>query len=79
MEIYYAIVNILDYLAKHEDINKSEHKKLLKICYDLLPYLEGKEIDNIAAIADANDCGKCNDLETIIIRLRELYKNGERI
>lgn len=79
MEIYYAIVNILDYLAKHEEIKDSEYKKLLRMCYHLLPYLEGNEKDNLKAIADANNCGNCEDFGTVIIRLRELYKNGERI
>lgn len=75
MEIYFAIVNLLDYQAKH-----GIDKKLLAFCYELLPYIEGDcSLSKIQSIAEANDCGLCDDFETAIERLKELFERSERI
>lgn len=73
-ELYYAIVNILDYLALNE-VCQVRRIELLKTCDTLLPYT-GSEISDIA---DANDCGSCNDWDTLIIELRKLHESGDRI
>lgn len=80
-EIYYAIINILDYIAKNskKDINDFD-ADLLCICSKLLPYIEGENsIEKIRAIADANNCGFCDSFEKIIMSFQEQYELGERI
>lgn len=72
MEIYYAIMNILDYYAKDGKYLES------KMVY-LLNYLALKENIQISDVADANDCGKCKTWADVVKALSELYKSGERI
>lgn len=77
MEIYYAIVNLLDYIALNS--GDSIDDTLIDICYKLLPYLEGDDDkEKISSIADANDCGYCTDFKTMIKRLRILHQQGKR-
>ena len=71
MELYYAIMNILDYYAKDEKYLES------KMVY-LLNYLALKENIQISDIADANDCGKCKTWPDVVKALSELYKTGDR-
>lgn len=80
-EIYFAIVNILDYIAKNSKNNINDYNAdLLYICSKLLPYIEGEDsIEKIRAIADANNCGVCDSFEKIIMSFQEQYELGERI
>lgn len=79
-EIYFAIMNILDYMALHEELSHDNQNKLIEICYSLLPFLDGdSNQDKIAAMADANDCGDCSSFSTMVFALRELHKKAERI
>lgn len=80
-EIYYAIINILDYIAKNSKNNINAYNAdLLYICSKLLPYIEGENsIDKIRSIADANNCGVCNSFEEIVMSFQEQYELGERI
>lgn len=81
MEIYFAIINILDYIAKNSENNINDYNAdLLSICSKLLPYIEGENsIDKIRSIADANNCGVCDSFEEIIMSFQEQYELGERI
>ena len=80
MEIYYAIVNILDYLAKQKSRVYGFTDVLNQLAYELIRIGEGSSIQEvISSIADANDAGGCKTWEEIIDRFRELYKNGERV
>ena len=71
-ELYYAIVNIMDWHGKN-DIPLSY--EMFKAVYQIA--LQGK-ID-CSSFADANDCGKCNNWYQIADAFRELWKKGERV
>lgn len=75
MELYYAIMNILDYIALNE-LSKDKKENLYKSLDHLLSLLDG---DTISDISSANDCGICNTWEEIVEKLRELFEEGERI
>ena len=76
MELYYAIINIVDYLALNKN-NLSEARRgdLIHILDDLLN-MRG---DTIEDIADANDCGECQTWDQLIDAIRELFETGERV
>lgn len=74
MELYYAIVNILDYLALH-----CESLEMQDDLYDILDELEGISGIKPSEVADANDCGDCSEWYEIVSAFVELYENGERI
>ena len=73
-ELYYSIMNILDYLALN-DVVQDRKIKLLKICDTLLSYIDS----NISDLSSANDCGMCDNWESFIIELKRLHENNERI
>ena len=81
MELYYAIVNILDWYTKEDrskgsDLeNIKQHMKVLNTLIALGDLGDHKPSE----VADANDCGKCNTWEELITAWRELWKNGERV
>ena len=75
MELYYAIVNILDYLAKHKNLTEEKRMELYFILNKLLT-TSGETIEDIA---NANDCGGCKTWIEIVDRFRELYTSGERV
>lgn len=72
-ELYYAIMNILDYLALN-DVSQVRKTELLKICDTLLPYTESQ----IRDLSDANDCGLCDNWDDFINELKENFKIGNR-
>lgn len=83
MELYYAIVNILDYLAKNE-LEEYQVSKFMRIIDKLAGELvrigwDESIQDAIESIADANDAGGCKTWKEIVETFRELYKTGERI
>jgi len=71
MEIYYAIMNILDYYAKR-------HKALTPDIIRILNSLASINGDEIPDIADTNDCGKCKTWSGIVRKLSKQFDNGER-
>lgn len=73
-ELYYAIMNICDYLALHPETDE-EIKRELRF---MLPKLASAGDINVEALFDANDCGGCKSWDEFIEVLRELFKNGER-
>ena len=72
MELYYAIMNILDYYAKN-------HKRLDPYMKTFLNILAIKGDITIEDVADANDCGNCKTWAGIVRALSEQFKNGDRI
>ena len=72
MELYYAIMNIVDYLA----INK--YTPIKGSLYSILDSLSHLAKVSIEDIADANDCGKCETWVELVEEIRKLHKSGER-
>lgn len=80
-ELYYAIINIVDFLALAE-IDKLEQFELYRILDKLLAIdsgYNGMPIDDeFNAIADANDVGGVKTWQEMVAAFKELYVNGER-
>lgn len=83
MELYYAMVNILDYLAVREITFES---RIRMLC--ILDMLSEESVrqgfdksvqECIESIADANDASGCKTWKEIIDVFRELHRKGERI
>ena len=76
MELYYAIMNIVDYLALNKNnLSKTRRGELIHILDDLLD-MRG---DTIKDIADANDCGECHTWDQFIDAIREQFEVGDRV
>lgn len=75
MELYYAIMNIVDYLALNNNLSKTRRRELIQILY----YLLNMRGDTIEDIADANDCGECHTWDQLIDAIMELFETGERV
>ena len=74
--LYYATINIVDYLALYEDvIPKIKKSKLYRILFEL----QSITGDTVEDIADANDAGGCKTWNELVNRFKELHKKGERI
>lgn len=72
-ELYYAIVNIIDYHAKRKLKLDARMKEIL----DTLAEVGHHEISDIA---DANDAGAdCETWDELVTRFTELMEKGERI
>lgn len=74
-ELYYAIMNILDFVA----LNHLKHEEELEL-YSILDRLQkfdpvGLETESIA---DANDCGKASTWEEIVVELQKQFIKGDR-
>ena len=76
MELYYAIINIVDYLALNK--NTIAPKRRAELIY-MLDDLRDMRGDTIADIADANDCGECHTWDQLIDAIRELFEIGDRV
>lgn len=74
--LYYATINILDYLALYGDVIPKTKKSRL---YRVLIYLQSITGDTVEDIADANDAGDCKTWNELVERFKELHKKGERI
>lgn len=77
VELYYAILNILDWYTKDGKRFKTEmgvHLKVMK-CLDAL-----EELSDITPqdIAEANDCGECHGWTAVMSEFEKQWKNGER-
>lgn len=74
--LYYATINVVDYLALYEDvIPKMKKSKLYRILFEL----QSITGDTVEDIADANDAGGCKTWNELVNRFKELHKKGERI
>ncbi len=76
MELYYAIMNIVDYLALNKNTLNGKIRGNLIIILDDLLEMNGSTIENIA---DANDCGECHTWDQLVNCIRELFEIGERV
>lgn len=77
-ELYYAIVNILDWYTKDKKCYESDigtHNRVMK-CLTTLQELGHIDIEDIS---DANDCGKCESWTELIYEFAKLWENGERV
>lgn len=83
MEIYYAIVNILDYLALNEldERQISKFMRILnKLAGELVRIQENESVQEvIESVADANDVGGSTTWREIVEEFRKLHKTRERI
>lgn len=82
MEIYYAIINIVSYLASSKIIDEDEQNELKGILDKLLA-LEAKNENSTLqetfdAITDANDVGGVKNWDEMIEEFKELIVNGKR-
>ena len=81
-ELYFAIVNIVDFIAL-SDIDRENASELYRILDKLLridaEYSEEDINDTFEAIADANDVGGVKTWQEMVQEFKELHKNGERI
>lgn len=81
-ELYYAIMNIVDYLAlgAYSDEDGREMYKILDklIVFEADNY--GSSIDDVfEAIADANDVGGVKTWQEMVTEIKKLHESGERI
>ena len=83
MEIYYAIVNILDYMALHETTTEQRFRLFCLLDKLAEEMVKAKENDSvmevIESVADANDAGGCTTWLEIVEDFREQHKNGNRV
>lgn len=73
MELYYAIMNIVDYLA----LNKMEYSESKKL-FDVLETLRKLSGDTVLDIALANDSNADNWLD-LVNDIYEQFESGERV
>ena len=74
MELYYAIMNIVDYIA----LNPVSAGRLYHLKH-MMTELASMEDISILDIADANDCGKCETWDELIKAIREQFNRGDRV
>ena len=81
-ELYYAIINIVDFLALAE-VDKDDASELYRILDKLLridaEHNNQTIEENFEGIADANDAGGVKTWQEMVEVFKELHKNGERI
>lgn len=81
-ELYYAIMNIIDYLALAE-IDKLDQFELYKILDKLIAidsaYNGESTDDEFNAIADANDVGGVKTWQEMVTEIKKLHENEERV
>lgn len=88
-ELYYAMLNIVDFLALVENTTETE-EKLYKILDDLLDVetiyhlKDGEDFETarkewFEGITDANDAGSARDWKEMAAIFRHLWINGDRV
>ncbi len=88
-ELYYAMLNIVDFLALEENTTETE-EKLYKVLDDLLDVettyhlKDGEDFkqarkEMFEGITDANDAGCANDWKEMAAIFRHLWVNGDRV
>ena len=81
-EIYYSILNIIDFLAL-TNLDEEKRIKLYEILDDLLEleaWLSDQSREEaFEAIADANDAGGVKNWEEMVNTFAELIDKGDRI
>ena len=87
-ELYYAMVNIVDYLALNDVSNDTEYIDILNKLTKLESEREMETVEDfMESFADANDCGEYldrNNIEMptwrdIVKAFSELFERGNRI
>ncbi len=82
VEIYYSIINIVDYLAL-ADIDRNDASELYRILDKLLRIEAdrmGEDVNNtFNAIADANDVSGVKSWQEMVEAFKELFAKGERV
>lgn len=89
-ELYYAMLNIVDFLALEDNISKETEEKLYKILDEILDIdteyqlQDGEDFkqarkENFEGIADANDAGSAHDWKEMAAIFRHLWVNGDRV
>ena len=74
-ELYYAIMNIADYLALHGYTSQNDCPTLYKMLKDL----SAINFTSISDLADANDLGKCNTWTDVVVALKANFEKGDRV
>ena len=81
-ELYFAIINIVDFLAL-SDIDRENASELYRILDKLLridaEYSEEDINDTFEAIADANDVGGVRSWQEMVGEFEEMFRTGERV
>ncbi len=81
-ELYYAIINIVDFLALAE-VDKLDQSELYRILDKLLAIdsgYNGMSIDEeFEGITDGNDVGGVKTWQEMVEVFKELHENGERV
>lgn len=82
-ELYYAIMNIVDFLALAENLNELSEKRLYVVLDRLLTedsfYNDESTEDTFNAIADANNVGGVKTWQEMVKEIKVLFENGERV
>jgi hypothetical protein len=81
-ELYYAILNIVDYLAL-SDTDRETRSQLYRTL-DKLLWIHADDIgedisETFAAIADANDVGGVKSWQEMVYEFTMLFEKGERV
>ena len=77
-EIYYAIINLIDFITKiprERNISDTEEFHIR----NTIAYLGEVGGIDIGAVGDANDCGNCRTWDEIIDGFKEQWRCGERV
>lgn len=81
VELYYSIINIVDYLAL-ADIDRNDASELYRILDKLLRIEAdrmGEDVnDTFKSIADANDAGEARSWQGMVAIFKHLHETGER-
>lgn len=81
-ELYYSIVNIVDFIAL-ADIDKETQSELYRILDRLLRIeadYRGEDInDTFESITDANDVGGVKSWQEMVSEFKDMFKKGERV
>ena len=78
IEIYYNIMNFLDNKALNNELLTDVEIYQLNINIARFGLAE-TATEFIRDLADANDCGDCATWNEVVVALRKLFENGERI
>ena len=81
-ELYYAMINIVDYLALYE-VSKENQSELYEVLDKLLKIDSEDNGEttqkNFGGSADGNDVGGVKTWQQMVKEFRKLWKNGDRV
>ena len=76
VELYYAMINILDWYGKKERyLTMEDEANLFDVVLGMLGEIGDLKPEDVG---DANDCGVCSSWKEVGKQFRELWKNEER-